>query len=275
MGSRCASPDPGSAGAELSRPGQEQGGAATGDDGEARGDQAPGGCAGGAHPFGKPGWWQDWTGCIAVIVGAGPSVKQCPVAEATGAAPGRIKTVVVNTSYQICGNADVLYACDGGWWRSHKGCPAFAGLKITQDRGAAQRYHDVHKIKCRPRSDQLLFDKPGEVGWGGNGGFQALNLALQFGATKVILVGFDMTLQQGVHWHGRHPSGLSNPKSGSVDRWRQVLDAQAPLLSQMGIDVVIGSPGSSLTAFRKLGLWEAIDEFHRALFGSAVPRLPG
>jgi hypothetical protein len=123
--------------------------------------------------------------------------------------------------------------------------------------------------------DRLLFDRPGEVGWGGNGGFHALNLACQFGARKIVLVGFDMTLQGGTHWHGRHAPGLNNPKSGSVDRWRAILDDQAWLLSQKGIEVVIGSPGSSLTAYRKLGLQEAIDEFHRALFRSPVRSIPG
>jgi hypothetical protein len=58
---------------------------------------------------------------------------------------------------------------------------------------------------------------------------------------------------------------LNNPKSGSVDRWRKILDDQALLLASMGIDVVIGSPGSSLSKYRKLTLAEALDEFHRAL----------
>jgi len=79
-----------------------------------------------------------------------------------------------------------------------------------------------------------------------------------------------MTLQRGSHWHGKHPAGLNNPRSGSVDQWRVKLDAQADLLAHMGIDVVIGSPGSALTRYRKLGLAEAINEFHRALFGPAL-----
>lgn len=122
-------------------------------------------------------------------------------------------------------------------------------------------------MKCRARCDELIFDVPGIIGWGGNGGFQALNLALQFGARAIILVGFDMTLQAGLHWHGRHPAGLNNPKSGSVDHWRMVLDNQAPLLSRMGARVLIGSPGSSLSAYPKLNLLEAINDERQALFG--------
>jgi len=129
-----------------------------------------------------------------------------------------------------------------------------------------EKFPDVHKVKCDHGTDELLFNVPGTLGWFGNGGSQALNLACQFDATKIILLGFDMNLQRGMHWHGRHGHGLNNPKVGSVDRWRKILDAQLPLLSRRGIEVVIGSPGSSLTAYRKLDLQEAINEFHRALF---------
>lgn len=104
----------------------------------------------------------------------------------------------------------------------------------------------------------MVFDEYGEIGWGSNGGFQAINLAVQFGATRIILVGFDMSIDKGVHWHGKHPSPLSNPRQASVDKWRIELDAQAPLLERMGVDVVIGSPWSKLTAYKRVPLQEAI-----------------
>lgn len=111
----------------------------------------------------------------------------------------------------------------------------------------------------------MIFAPPGRVGWGGNGGFHALNLAVQFGLRHIILIGFDMTLRNGIHWHGRHGGSLANPKQASVDRWRGLLDDQAPALAAHGVDVVIGSPGSTLSRYRKLELGEAINEFRRAL----------
>jgi hypothetical protein len=123
----------------------------------------------------------------------------------------------------------------------------------------------VHRIRAEPGRQEIIFSPIGKVGWGGNGGFHALNLAVQFGLKKIILLGFDMTLQNGVHWHGRHAGHLANPRQASVDRWRGVLDAQAKPLAEHGVQVVIGSPGSSLSQFRKLSLEAAIDEFHRPL----------
>ncbi len=117
----------------------------------------------------------------------------------------------------------------------------------------------MRRVRCRPGVNELLFDHLGEIGWGGNSGFHALNLAIQFGAKKIVLVGFDMQITKGVHWHGKHPAGLTNPTQSSVDKWRVRLDAQAPVLEALGIMVLIGSPGSALTAFRKLPLKEAIN----------------
>ena len=136
--------------------------------------------------------------------------------------------------------------------------PGFKGLKITQDRGTPRRFPDVHRVRCRPGVNELLFDMPGEIGWGGNGGFHMLNLAIQFGASRVVLIGFDMGLRKGYHWHGRHPGGLTNPTQGSTDKWRERLDAQRGILDLLGIPVVLGSPGSALQNFPTLPLKEAI-----------------
>lgn len=106
--------------------------------------------------------------------------------------------------------------------------------------------------------DQLLTDTPGVVGWGSNGGFQAINLALQFGAARILLCGFDCSLEKGVHFHGSHPSPLNNPRQASVDRWRAILDAQAPFLAQAGVSVINCAPHSRLTAYPRQPLLEAL-----------------
>lgn len=118
----------------------------------------------------------------------------------------------------------------------------------------------MRRVKCEPKTPTMMFDDPGHrIGWGSNGGFQAINLAGQMGVARIVLIGFDMSLERGVHWHGSHPAGLNNPRQSQVDRWRIELDAQAPVLEKRGIDVVIGSPHSRLTAFRRQPLQDVID----------------
>lgn len=162
----------------------------------------------------------------------------------------------------------MLYACDGGWWRRFNGVPDFKGLKVTQDRGTPGRFPDIRRVRCKPGVHEFLLNPPGEIGWGGNGGFHAINLALQWGSRAIIGIGFDMSLMRGYHWHGRHPVGMSNPKQATVDKWRQRLDAQKPFLDRIGAEFVIGSPASALAAYRKLPLERAIDEL---LHARAIP----
>ncbi len=106
--------------------------------------------------------------------------------------------------------------------------------------------------------DQLLVDQPGVIGWGANSGFQALNLAVQLGARRILLCGFDCSLEKGTHWHGRHPSPLDNPRQASVDRWGAALDAQAPFVESLGIPVINCASHSRLAAFPRRPLMEAL-----------------
>lgn len=163
----------------------------------------------------------------------------------------------------------MLYACDSNWWRVHNGAREFAGpLKVTQDRSAVAKW-GLKQVYCRKGVYDFLFERFGEIGWGGNGGFHAINLAIQFGLRSIVLVGFDCSLVKGYHWHGRHQAGLNNPKQAGVDKWRQHLDAQKPVLDKMGVRLLIGSPGSALTAYPKLDFMGAV---HAACEGLHVER---
>jgi hypothetical protein len=116
----------------------------------------------------------------------------------------------------------------------------------------------VHRVIVERDQDRLLIGNFGVIGWGGNSGFGALNLAVQFGARRIVLVGFDMRLDQGIHWHGAHPQGLNNPQSAYVDRWRRVIDEAAPVLNALGIEVLNASPISALRNYRKVDFVSAI-----------------
>lgn len=108
-------------------------------------------------------------------------------------------------------------------------------------------------------STKILTDEPGVLGGGGpNSGFQALNLAIQFGATRIILAGFDMHTASGVHWHGPHRDGLVNPHEICFIKWRRILDGAAALMRDLGVDVVNVSPASALSAYPKMTIPQAM-----------------
>lgn len=206
----------------------------------------------GEHP-GPFAWFPDWRGRACVVVGSGPSAGGLDL----GQAEGRAEILCVNESWRLAPFARVLYACDGAWWRVRGGVPDFGGLRVTGDERAARTY-GLQRVRIETANDRLQLRRAGVIGYGGNSGFQALNLALQFGASRIILAGFDMTLADGVHWHGAHGGGLRNPSAQSLARWARVLDAQAPLLQRLGVTVLNVSPVSALTAFPKVSLEDAL-----------------
>lgn len=135
--------------------------------------------------------------------------------------------------------------------------PEFKGLKITQDPTAAKAY-GLRRVTLRKSADRLLMDEAGVIGWGGNSGFHALNLALQFGAARIVLVGYDLSARAGLHWHGKHPPQLNNPTPRLLQKWAEILDRQAPFLAALGVEVLNASPQSALCAYPKVSLKEAL-----------------
>ena len=139
----------------------------------------------------------------------------------------------------------------------HQGLPSFKGLRITQDVAAWVRYPALQWVLCDRHREDLVLDKPGQIGWGGNSGFHALNLAVQFGAKKIILVGYDMHLNAGIHWHGPHEK-INNPTSHNVKRWRKAVDDVAPVLVKHGVKVINASLISALQNYPKMTFEQAL-----------------
>lgn len=203
----------------------------------------------------RPDWWPDWTGKICAIIASGPSAKAAPISLLRDKA----KVIAINESYQLCPWADVLYGCDAAWWRMRQGVVAYGGLKISQDAEACSIYKDIRKVNVEPRSNELKVGTIGHLGAGGNSGFQALNLAVQFGVYQVILIGFDMRVDLGEHWHPRHYPPLSNPHpNDNMPRWRKALDGAADTLKILGVDVLNCSAVSLLKAYPKMTVQEAL-----------------
>jgi hypothetical protein len=199
-------------------------------------------------------WWLDWKDECVAIIGAGPSAKKAGVE----ALKDRIHVIAINESWNLCPWAEVLYSCDEGWWKLHDGVKQFAGLKVAHSPTAIQRYPDIKRVVVEPSCNDIKMAEPGELGAAGNSGFQAMNLALQFGVNGILLVGFDCHLDYGCHWHGRHPPPLTNPAQSNVNRWIKGFEGVASKLKMMGVQVINCSLDSALTAYPKMTIEGAL-----------------
>lgn len=93
---------------------------------------------------------------------------------------------------------------------------------------------------------------------GENSGYQAINMAYLLGATRIILLGYNMSKPGGKsHFFGDHPKGLHN---GNYENYIRNFDRLAEDLAREGVEVINCTPGSRLTQFRAAELREALNE---------------
>ena len=91
------------------------------------------------------------------------------------------------------------------------------------------------------------------IHFGGNSGYQAINLAYLMGASTVTLLGYDMGNTNGLsHWHGDHPGHLK--KQLPINLWLSKFPALADDLKAEGVRVINASRVTALECFDRLPL---------------------
>lgn len=185
-----------------------------------------------------------------VIVASGPSLTREDVEFCRDLADD---VLVINNNYQLAPWADHLYACDADWWEYHGDDvkTKFKGRTWTQCKASAKKWGATHI----PGEHGLgLHWKPGYIRFGGNSGHQAIGLAVHLGASEIVLLGYDMKTDRGLHWHGAHPAGLNNPHHCS--QWLPAFDAMAEDLRKINVKCVNATRDTAITAFPRVKLRE-------------------
>lgn len=188
-------------------------------------------------------------GTVAIFAG-GPSLTR----EDIDYCHGKVDAAIcVNNSYQLAGWATALWGADARWWAYHRGAPSFTGLKYSLARGAG-KWPGVQVLRNAGRLG--LEAEPTGIKNGWNGTYQSINLAVHFGAARVLLLGVDM--KRGPdgkeHWHGNHPWHAPSSYGLFMLAFKSLVDP----LQDRGVSVVNCSPGSALTCFPQRPLREVL-----------------
>lgn len=183
-----------------------------------------------------------WRGECCIVAASGPSLTT-DVAEACRGD----HVIAVNDAYRRLPFADVLYASDARWWDHHGNCTGFRGEKWSahNPKGNDKRKQaQAYGLRLVAGEDGNAFSlDPDRIRYGGNSGFQAVNLAILFGATRIVLLGFDM---HGTHFFGPHAGPLRN--TTSFEKYIANFTAAAKKLPAY-IRIVNATPGSALKCF--------------------------
>jgi hypothetical protein len=136
----------------------------------------------------------------------------------------RCNVVAVSDAYRLAPWADALASQDVAWWRANPDALEFTGRKFC----GASEIKGVERV-------------PG-ISSGSNSGLLALHVAVKLGATRILMLGFDM---QGSHYFGPHQKPLKNT---TADRYR-VFKEQFARFQPRGVKILNCTPGSALAAY--------------------------
>ena len=194
----------------------------------------------------------------AIIIATGPSLMAEDIH--TAICSDR-QIYAVNNAYTYLMRADVLYACDCEWWNLHHKLSLnyFINERWTTNDEAAKKYGLNHVPGEHWEQRRIPFDVSGHgIVYGGNSGFQALNLAYIKGIRDAILLGFDMGHEknESKHCHGEHPSGIDRPSPFA--EWIRSFERAAPVIAAAGMQVRNATRRTRLTCFPQVDLREAV-----------------
>lgn len=210
-----------------------------------------------------------WPGATIACLATGPSLTQ----EDCDYVRGKSRVIAINDAHRLAPWADVLFSADRQWWRYYDGVPTFAGMKIGIGSAPGKdnpfgptRQHPNGPI--HPGYPDIVVLK--NTGYNGletesnglrhasNSGYAAINLAMHFGAARILLLGYNMGFLKGrAHFFGNHPQGL-NQNEALYSGFRSSFDDLVEPLKALGIEVINCTPETSLIAFPVRDLREVL-----------------
>ncbi len=192
-----------------------------------------------------------WVSRPAVIVATGPSLVAEDIIRAE---QSNAFIIAVSDAYKLAPRAEVIYAADVDWWKHHdKATKELRAQRWTCSHELESTHNVVHGTSAIPWGTGDL------LAYGGNSGFQAINLAYFFGFRKIVLLGFDMGHEEGTpkHFFGEHPKSIN--RASNYKMFRDRMTTAAPLMKASGLTVINASRKTALTCFPKTDIRTALD----------------
>lgn len=172
-----------------------------------------------------------------------------------------LRSIAVNSSAVLAPLASVLFFTDSSWYEQRREfVENWAGLVISMSRTAKRELPDkVKRVQGQgdPQGMPSFVRGPGVVQQGRSSGHTAVSLAIALGASRVVLLGYDMRFVEGrEHFHGEYkgPRDVAVYERDFVPGfagWNEAAIAA-------GVDIVNATEGSALKEFRFMSLNEVL-----------------
>lgn len=192
-----------------------------------------------------------YQGQTAILCGTGPGITKEVIQSCNAArASGDVKLFGVNLNYRIF-DLDVHLACNSGFWDEFwNDIKTHPCEKWTPREESAEQY-SINFIEERWAPG--LSTDPSYIHAHHGSGPQSVNLALHYGITRMILVGWDMRYPPGGkrHYFGEYPAPLLHwPQTGPNGEMTGLISEMETIRpDDYGIEIVNCTPGSALKHF--------------------------
>jgi len=207
-----------------------------------------------------------WIGSTVVVIGGGPSLQGMDWNDVRRVGAGA-RYIACNDAYQL-GWPDMCFFGDAAWYDIHSNLKAFEdypGLKVSAafECLGLEGLLTMERWPLNPAQPvDSLRTEPYRITWYGNTGTTAIALAAKLGARKIVLLGFDMMVNQmGLsNWY----NNLKNkPKPSIYTKFLLNTGLLAIGMSRVYPEVevingVVGEKSSKLGAFETMGWKEAL-----------------
>lgn len=175
------------------------------------------------------------------LLGGGPSLAGFDVERLRG------RTVfAINASLYLCPWAAALFFMDTHWFEANRAAvAAFTGVAITSSRDAKHLAPSLKRIGIAA-GDEFTFGTPW-LRFCRSSGHAAIALSIAMGATRIVLLGFDMRLIDGrSHFHDAYATRDGAMFGREFLPWFRGWNEAA---RRCGVAIVNCTPGSALTEF--------------------------
>lgn len=199
-----------------------------------------------------PKWWEAprlWSdpGALCYIVGGGPSLRGFDFEKLRGQ-----HVIAVNCACEQVPFADALFFGDYEWGVGYRSLwKTFHGMVITCHADWLQNTSGVKVMN--KEAGYGLTDHRDAIAFNQNSGAGAINLAVHFGARRIVLLGFDQKVDgNATHYHSYYKRGVEKDPNWRYRKYILAFPFIAEHLERRGISVVNACPDSAITCWPRV-----------------------
>lgn len=166
----------------------------------------------------------------------------------------------VNMAFKLGLWIDIIFFGDKGFFlRNEREICNLPKLRVSCT-PHLRNHHLVKYLKKENNKPLGLTKNSTRVCWNYNSGAAAINLAIHTGVKKIILLGFDMYLNQSKdsHWHKFYKTRDSRKYKSTFDRHLKGFPQIAKDAKLIGVEIINTSMNSMISSFQKIPLKEIL-----------------